>query len=91
MIHRGKGQKISMVDVHGPEIHAKTEYMDCLQEYVILIFLIIIMFLHFFFYLFLIDVQLMPNIMLQLYNIVIHNSKGYAPLIDIIAFLVIQQ
>ena len=45
-----------MVDVHGPKIHAKTEYMDCLQEYVILIFLIIIMFLLFFFYLFLIDV-----------------------------------
>ena len=29
--------------------------------------------------------------MSQLYNIVIHNSKGYAPLIDIVAFLVIQQ
>ena len=90
MIHWGKDQKFSMVDVHGPEIHAKTEYMDCLQEYMILIFLIII-FLLFFFYLFLIDVQLMCNIMLQLYNIVIHKSKGYAPLIDIIAFIVIQQ
>lgn len=91
MIHQGKGQKFSMVDVRGRKIHAKTEYMDCLQEYIIYIFLIIISFLLFFFYLFLIDVQLMCNIMLQLYNIVIHDFKGYVPLRDTIAFLVIQQ